>query len=83
MGSSTARPWSGLFAAVGASACRVALLLPSLAFASSPCPGEARDPALPWPWLSACAVGWGHPYRKGDGGAQIAPYARTSGLRVP
>jgi len=53
VGSSTARRRSGWFAALGASACRVAPLLPSLAFASSPCPGEARDPALPWPGVFA------------------------------
>lgn len=39
------RPRAGLFA-LGASVCQITLLLPSLAFASSLCPEEARDPAL-------------------------------------
>lgn len=79
MGSSTARPWLGLFAALGASAGWAALLLPSLAFASSPCPREARDPILPWSWLGVFARGWGHPYQKGDGGAQITSLGTDTG----
>lgn len=64
MGSSTARPRAGLFA-LGASVCQIALLLPSLAFASSLCPEEARDPALSWSRLSVCAAGWGLVSTKG------------------